>query len=245
MKEVRPSSHQDVACDICGRTILKGERAEPYLVLGGQRRLVCELCVGRAEAEGWIRESAHGDLPTAGRRPEPRRSLLARLLGRPPEPARPNGTATAAARSEDDSDAASTAPERPADDPVSLALPRTRRADARHVRAVPTNGQIKVERALDLFNASSHQHTIAGIARTLGEPWVSAHPATANPSEVVVVIAWELSWYRYRVDLGDADDPVGLLDKGEELTEIDAEDRAWNAAADAEGRLMAVVGPET
>src|SRR3712207_5022965 len=80
-KELRPSQ-QEVSCDVCGRTILRGERTEPYLVLGGQRKTVCELCVGRAEAEGWIRESAHADLPTASRRPEARRSWLGRLLGR-------------------------------------------------------------------------------------------------------------------------------------------------------------------
>jgi hypothetical protein len=28
---------------------------------------------------------------------------------------------------------------------------------------------------------------------------------------VSITVAWELSWYRYRVDLGDADDPVTLL----------------------------------
>ena len=102
---------------------------------------------------------------------------------------------------------------------------------------MPTNAQVKVPRALELFNGSSHSRTIAGIARSLGEPWVSARPAPEAPSEVVIVVAWELSWYRYRVDLGDADDPVGLLDKGEEVGEIDVSDRDWNAAADSDGRL--------
>ena len=71
------------------------------------------------------------------------------------------------------------------------------------MRAVPTTAQAKVERALDLFNGSSHQRTIAGLARTLGTPFVSAQPDTAQGSQVSVVVAWELSWYRYRVDLGD------------------------------------------
>ena len=240
-KKVRPSIH-DVNCDVCGRTILKGERTEPYLVLGGQRRLVCELCVARAEAEGWIRESAHGDLPTAGRRPEPRRSLLSRMLGRAQNgaTARPEAAPAPVVPGEavehvDEPDLA--ANERPAPPQAPIA----RRTDARHVRAVPTNAQVKVERAVDLFNASAHARTIAGIARTLGEPWVSAHPAPGAPSEVVIVVAWELSWYRYRVDLGDADDPVGLLGKGEELDEIESEDRDWNVAADADGHLVTTV----
>jgi hypothetical protein len=112
------------------------------------------------------------------------------------------------------------------------------------VRAVPTNAQVKVERALELFNASEHRRTIAGIARSLGQPWVSAAPDPDSPSEVAVVVAWELSWYRYRVDLGDAQDPVGLLDKGEELEELGEQMRDWNASADAEGRLAAGVGSE-
>ena len=54
--------------------MLKGERAEPYLVGAGRRMLVCELCTDRAYAQGWIRESAQDELPASGHRPEPRPS---------------------------------------------------------------------------------------------------------------------------------------------------------------------------
>jgi hypothetical protein len=111
------------------------------------------------------------------------------------------------------------------------------------VRAVPTNAQVKVERALELFNSSEHVRTIGGIARTLGEPWVSALPLHEAPSEVSIVVAWELSWYRYRVDLGDADDPVTLLAKGQELDELDESMRDWNATALADGKLAVGVAP--
>src|SRR3954463_2158763 len=80
-KELRPT-HEDVSCDICGRTILKGERTEPYLAPGGQRHLVCELCTDRAYNEGWIRESAHGEMPASTRRPQERRSLFGRVRRR-------------------------------------------------------------------------------------------------------------------------------------------------------------------
>ena len=63
-KELRPV-HDVVTCDVCGRTILKGERTETYLAPEGQRHEVCELCSLRAQHEGWIRESAAGDMPTA------------------------------------------------------------------------------------------------------------------------------------------------------------------------------------
>ncbi len=115
--------------------------------------------------------------------------------------------------------------------------PRQTRRDARHVRAVPTNAQVKVERALELFNQSEHRRTIAGIAKTLGEPWVSAAPLANAPAEVSITVAWELSWYRFRVDLGDADDPVTMVDKGQELDELDEAMRDWNATALTDGRL--------
>ena len=46
-------------------------------------------------------------------------------------------------------------------------------AQPRHVRAVPTNAELKMERALDVFNASEHPRTVAGVARTLGAPGAS------------------------------------------------------------------------
>ena len=77
-KELRPV-HENVSCDVCGRTILKGEGTEAYLSPDGRQHEVCELCFGRAEREGWIRASAAGELPARAPRPEPRRSLLGRL----------------------------------------------------------------------------------------------------------------------------------------------------------------------
>src|SRR5947209_2438309 len=79
-KELRPVL-EDTSCDICGRTILKGERTENYLAPGGQRYIVCELCTDRAYQEGWIRESAHDELPASYPR-EQRRSILGRFRRR-------------------------------------------------------------------------------------------------------------------------------------------------------------------
>jgi hypothetical protein len=246
-KELRPI-HDDVSCDICGRTILKGERTEPYLAPGGQRHLVCELCTDRAYNEGWIRESAHMDMPASTRRPQERRSLLGRMRKRrdaeplaPPadeyvehEPSGSNGGEPAFESPGEPIDPAADPP--PPPPPAPTPSP-PRRRDARHVRAVPTNAQVKVERALELFNTSEHVRTIGGITRTLGEPWVNATPLAEAPSEVSITVAWELSWYRYRVDLGDADDPVTLLAKGQELEELDESMRDWNTTALPDGRL--------
>src|SRR5881392_2624889 len=79
-KELK-TDEEPVSCDICGRTILKGERTEAFLAPGGRRRTVCELCIPRADHEGWIRESAANDLPATRVRPQQRRSFVGRLRG--------------------------------------------------------------------------------------------------------------------------------------------------------------------
>jgi hypothetical protein len=61
----------------------------------------------------------------------------------------------------------------------------------------------------------------------------------ASPSEVSIVVAWEISWYQYRVDLGDVGESVILVAKGDEVEELDAELRRWNATALTDGTLAA------
>jgi hypothetical protein len=247
-KELRPV-HDVVSCDVCGRTILKGERTETYLAPGGHRHEVCDLCALRAQHHGWIRESAAGDLPQRVPRSEPRRGVLGRLRRRrPPEPA-PEQDEAELAEHEATYGAGNGAepaeheePQPPAPPPAAPpppARPRSRPKDPRHVRAVPTTTEAKVERALDLFNGSDHQRTIAGLARTLGTPFVGVRPDVEHQSMVSLVVAWELSWYRYRVDLGDEGDPVMMLEKGEEIDQIDESLREWNATLDPSGRVLA------
>ena len=242
-KELRPV-HDAVSCDVCGRTILKGERAEWYLAPGGHRRQVCDLCTARAQHAGWIRESGAGDLPARMPRNEPRRGVLGRLRKRRPATAAEEQARLAEQEAMYGSGNGTESP----DDPVRLKpdpvpeveeRPRTRPQNPRHVRAVPTTAEVKVERALDLFNGSGHQRTVAGLARTLGPPWVSALPDPNHASAVSVLVAWELSWYRYRVDLGDEADPVMMLEKGEEIDQIEEPFRAWNAGLDQDGRVVA------
>lgn len=241
-KELRPF-HDIVTCDVCGRTILKGEGTEVYLAPGGQRQAVCGLCSDRAEHEGWIRESAHDELPTRGPRPQERRPLLGRLRRRSPHP----GTGQSldadgygAPAGPEETDPAGTGPN---GDPAPARHWQPPQSP-RHVRGVPTTAEVKVERALELFNASEHQRTVAGLSRSLGSPWATAAPDPDAPSTVTVLVAWELSWYRYRVDLADAIEPVALQEKGDEVGDIDEELRQWNAGLDAEGRLVIGVARE-
>ena len=71
-----------VSCDVCGRTLLRGENADVFLH-GGSRRTVCELCTSRARHEGWIREGVDGEMPgRLNERGSGARSLLYRLRHR-------------------------------------------------------------------------------------------------------------------------------------------------------------------
>jgi hypothetical protein len=237
-KELRPV-HDAVSCDVCGRTILKGERPEPYLAPGGHRRMVCDLCAPRAQHHGWIRESAAGEMPARMPRNEPRRGVLGRLRRRPPPTQPAEDVSFGADPSENGVRLQSDPVGEPEPAPPAPPRPRSRPQSPRHVRAVPTTAEVKVERALELFNGSAHQRTVAGLARTLGPPWVSAMPDPNQASAVSVLVAWELSWYRYRVDLGDEADPVMMLDKGEEIDQIDESLRTWNAELDDGGRVVA------
>jgi hypothetical protein len=72
---------QDHICDVCGRTLLRGENTEGFLAAG--RRLdVCELCKPRALHEGWVREGTIPDYPNAGAAAPRRGGLFGRLRSR-------------------------------------------------------------------------------------------------------------------------------------------------------------------
>ncbi len=212
------------SCDVCGRTLLRGERAVVYLN-GGARRSVCDLCTARALHEGWIREGTA--LPGDGReaRSDRRRSLLSRLRGR--REAAASAQPPAAPHEE---------PE-PAPPPDPPRRPRERIREPRQVRAVPTSVEHKITSAIDVFNGSEHRRTIAGVARSLGAPTVSVRPADDSPSQVNLVASWELCWYRYEVDLSDEVPSVRLSAQGYELDELVSEERIANAVSDERGSL--------
>lgn len=225
---------EQTSCDVCHRTMLKGERAEPYLTPSRERRLVCALCAPRAQREGWIRESAAPDTPTRPARQHERRGLLGRMRRRRMDPDAPAGErAFEGVDSSEPEEAPAASPSEPADRPAGR--------DPRNIRAVPTNAQLKLDRAVDVFNDSEHRRTVAGLARTLGPPQVSAIGSSASAAEVVLTVAWELAWYQYVIDLSDPRDPVQLRSRGEELDELADEARQWNVTALEHG-MLAVAG---
>jgi hypothetical protein len=238
------TSHAAVACDVCGRTLLRGEQADVFLV-GGSRRMVCDLCTARATHEGWIREGL--DLGAGARRDDGRRrrSLFGRLRDR----RRDNGhdqlppgggeRLVDEPRIERDEPAP---PPAPAPEPPPRREPPPEPAfepprERRHVHAVPTNAELKMSRAIEVFNGSEHPRTVAGVARSLGAPLVAVRPSRTEGSVVGITVAWELSWYRYEVDLADEASGVRVIAQGAELDELDEPDRTANAGADERGEL--------
>ena len=234
------TSHATIVCDVCGRTLLRGEHADVFLH-GGARRMVCELCTQRAAHEGWIREGLDDALVRRGGSGAAR-SLLGRLRSRRPD-AEPDGLDEPAVDGgyEEPPPASfegAFAPGLEAEPPAAPAVePPPAPPERRSVRAVPTNADLKVARALDLFNASEHRRTVAGVSRSLGEPMVSVRPSSTEGSVVSIVVGWELSWYRYEVDLGNEAAGVRVVDKGDELGELETEEQEPNALADETGAL--------
>jgi hypothetical protein len=250
------TSGVDASCDICGRTLLRGERADVYLH-GGSRHDVCELCVGRAVHAGWVREGTLPAFEDGGARGDGRRSLLGRLRSR--RELEPDDYDDDVLDDYDDgpeprSGAAPDWPETPQRPGTAdrRGGGRRRRSvtsresgssrdggprEPRHVRAVPTSIENKTAAAVSLFNSSEHPKTVAGIARSLGLPDVAVYPSDPTGSVVNLVVSWELCWYRYQVELSDEVPHVRVFDQGYELSELGDADRQINASADDRGRL--------
>lgn len=241
------TSHQHDVCDVCARTLLRGEHTEAFLN-GGRRYNVCELCKPHALHEGWIREGAVPAVQTPGERAPRRRPLFGRR--------RPRGGGDRGLRQQ--------APPRSLDDELSYGAwedygqpdqggryatepvptpPAGGRSggrvrEPRHVHAVPTGDDHKIMAAVDIFNSSQHRRTVAGVARSLGAPTVSVAPDPVHQGLVWVVVAWELCWYRYEVDLSDPVGSARLDAQGYELGELGQHELLANASADGAGALV-------
>ena len=183
----------ETQCDVCGRTLLTGERFVLYHRVGANDAQVCELCTEGADARGWVREGS----PTLPVQLEQRREKgLKRWFQREPRHL--------------------TAPE-----PFDPEL-------------LPADPKDAVEAGVELFNESTHPRTVSGIARTLGEPCVSV--VQRSHREVVVTVAWDLSWYQYRIDMLGAQ-TVTLQHRGDDVDELDNRFCDWNAQAERDGTV--------
>src|SRR5579862_1004975 len=100
-----------------------------------------------------------------------------------------------------------------------------------------SDGEVALLEAADLFNGSAYRRTVGGIAKSLGEPHASIVPLSGTSGELAVTVAWELSWYQYRVSPESAQ-PVRLERRGHELGELEDGYKDWNAQVEDEGRLV-------
>ncbi|HTB69710.1 MAG TPA: hypothetical protein VK707_01870 [Solirubrobacteraceae bacterium] len=244
------TSQPDVACDVCERRLLRGEQPDLFLA-AGQPRTVCELCAPRAAHQGWKRGS---EQHTASAEPISSRRGR-RLLGRLRQSRRPDERDVAGVY---DAAAPALDAERPYDalgDDVVAEQPHGRGGGlAAPVRAgAPVDRPAEqtpapvadgpLQRALDAFNAGEYTRRVASLTRSLGAPEVTVRPGEAVASCVVIVLAWELCWYAYEVDLDDRSKlgqqsiDVRAIAQGTELSELGPDDRLANALADERGAL--------
>jgi hypothetical protein len=99
------------------------------------------------------------------------------------------------------------------------------------LRRLSSGEQAQLEAAA-LFNASDAVRTVDGISRSLGDPKASIVVLPGPNTEVVITIAWEISWYQYRVSPGSSQ-PIRLAERGLELGELDEKFTTWNARVEA------------
>jgi hypothetical protein len=97
--------------------------------------------------------------------------------------------------------------------------------------------ELAVVEAADLFNASTFRRTVSGISKSLGQARASIVSLSGPNAEAVITIAWDLSWYQYRVTV-DSPQPVRLAERGHELAQLDSGFADWNAQVEADGRIV-------
>jgi hypothetical protein len=120
-------------------------------------------------------------------------------------------------------------------------LLETRRADPEPHISQPMYRRLSPEEkaiveAAELFNDSAYRRTIAGIAKSLGDARVSLLPLSGVNPEVVITIAWDISWYQYRVS-PESPQHVRLAERGYELDDLDARFTHWNGHLAADARV--------
>ena len=100
-----------------------------------------------------------------------------------------------------------------------------------------SDDEVAVLEAAELFNGSSYRRTVGGISKSLGEAKASVVPLSGTNGESAVTVAWDISWYQYRVS-PESQQPVRLERRGHELEELEGSFKTWNAHVEDEGRLV-------
>ena len=234
------------SCDVCGRTILKGERVHEYVTQQGERVGVCSLCRTRAESSGWIAAERYTSAAVAPQNRARRGEALRSALGRAASRARQTAQARRATPQAEPESGPDQAAQRPAQEPQRPAAKPRQRA-ARKPKAEPAQPEPSAPRrrkgpealmrkAVERFNTSDEVRKVAGLIRSLGAPRAAVTPDPLRQSALVTV-AWELSWYQWEIRDNGGVDPVREIAKGDEVSELSDEARVWNAAVAEDGSL--------
>ena len=123
----------------------------------------------------------------------------------------------------------------------SRKAPAERVVDEPILRRLSVPEKAMVE-AAELFNGSAFRRTVAGIAKSLGEPKASVVPLSGVNAEVVVTVAWDISWYQYRVT-PESGQPVRLAERGHDPRELEGMFTSWNAKLSPDGKLVPDISP--
>ena len=100
-----------------------------------------------------------------------------------------------------------------------------------------TDDELAAVDAADVFNSSDYRRTVGGIAKSLGAPRASIVQLPGVNAELVITVAWDISWYQYRVT-PDAPQPVRLEQRGHDLSDLAVQYQAWNARLEEDGRVV-------
>ena len=130
---------------------------------------------------------------------------------------------------------------------VATLLGESRRATVEPVVDEPilrrlSEPELAMVEAADLFNESAFRRTIAGIAKSLGSPKASIVPLSGTNNEVVLSVAWDISWYQYRIT-PDSAQPVRLAERGHDPRELESMFTSWNAKLTPDGRIAPDISP--
>ena len=126
--------------------------------------------------------------------------------------------------------------------PSLLRLFAPRRDEPEPVVAEPilrrlSDDELALVQAADLFNASEGRRTVAANAKSLGRPRASVVLLSGVNPGVVITVAWEVSWYQYRV-VPESAQPVRLAERGHDPAQLDATFTSWNARVERDGRVV-------
>jgi hypothetical protein len=236
------TSQPDVACDVCERRLLRGEQSEVFLA-AGRPRTVCELCAPRATHEGWLRESDERSVSEPPLRARRGRNLFGRLLqtGRL-EGASPERAVAAPVYAGEPEPYDFLGGEGGVAPAGEAALDGTSDPLLEGEAFAQRPEDAPLERAVEAFNAGEGPRRVASLARSLGAPSVSVR-ADEDLGVVTIVVAWELCWYRYQVDIGEQAPDVSVTAQGNELEELARPDLLANAVADELGALSLTGAP--